>query len=212
MKLSRFVLVAGAGSLATAGMLKRQVDDTTAQSSIPATTSEKAALTTPVPAATTSAPLAQTTATYAQASDYGYSEGSSGNTVDTDAGASGSQSGGFTLSRGGLIAICIIVAVVALFGIVTLSLFIIAKRRQWTMRQTLKRASRRLTGRGGQRSTAGDRQSRRAGLQMTAQPSRQGHKRGLVIAVNDVEKAGGTKPPRVRGNWTHRLWRNDWKQ
>ncbi|KXT04632.1 hypothetical protein AC578_2096 [Pseudocercospora eumusae] len=214
MRLSRFILVAAAASLelATAGMLKRQVDDTTAQPSSTATASEKAALATSVPAATTSAPLAQTTATYAQASNYGYSEGSSGSTVDTDAGASGSQFGGFTLSRGGLIAICIIVAVVALFGIVTLSLFIVAKRRQWTMRQTLKRASRRLTGRGGQGSTAADRQSRRAGLQMRAQPSRQGHKRGLVIAVKDVEKAGGSKPPGVGGNWTERLWRNEWKQ
>lgn len=116
MRLSRFILVLGAASLATAGMLKRQVDDKTAQPSTTAAASEQAVLTTPIPSATTSAALAQTTATYAQASDYGYSEGSSGNTVDTDAGASGSQSGGFTLSKGGLIAICIIVAVVALFG------------------------------------------------------------------------------------------------
>ncbi|KXS94169.1 hypothetical protein AC579_605 [Pseudocercospora musae] len=207
MKLSRFMLPMGAASLATAraGMLEREVGLTTAQPSMAATASEKAALTTPVPAATTSAPLAQTTATYAQASDYGYSEHSSGNTVDTDAGASGWQSGGFTLSRGGLIAICIIVAVVALFGIVTLSLFIIAKRRQWTMRQTLKRASRRLTGRGGQRPAAVDRQSRRAGLAMTAQ---QGHKRGLVIAVKDVEKAGGTRAPRDSGNWSEWIKRD----
>ncbi|EME89382.1 uncharacterized protein MYCFIDRAFT_181527 [Pseudocercospora fijiensis CIRAD86] len=193
-------------------MLKRQVDDTTAQPSLTATASEKPAFTTPIPAGSTTGSHVQTTATYAQASDYRYGEGSSGNTVDTDAGASGSQSGGFTLSRGGLIAICIIVAIVALFGIVTLSLFIVAKRRQWTMRQTLKRASRRLTGRGAQRATATatDRQSRRGGMQMTAQPSRQGHKRGLVIGVNEVEKAGETKPRRAGGTWVDRLWRNDW--
>ncbi|RMY92524.1 hypothetical protein D0862_09463 [Hortaea werneckii] len=90
-------------------------------------------------------PIAST----ASAPEYGtYNAGSpgSGSEIDSDAGASGSSSS-FSLSRGGMIAVIVVVAVVAIFGTVaSTTLFILAKRRQWNVRARLSRASRRLTG------------------------------------------------------------------
>ncbi|RMY31103.1 hypothetical protein D0866_07526 [Hortaea werneckii] len=87
-------------------------------------------------------------ATTASAPEYGnYNAGSpgSGSEIDSNAGASGSSSS-FSLSRGGMIAVIVVVALVAVFGIASTTLFILAKRRQWNVRARLSRASRRLTG------------------------------------------------------------------
>ncbi|KAK3381408.1 hypothetical protein B0H63DRAFT_203895 [Podospora didyma] len=60
------------------------------------------------------------------------------------AGASGTSSGGFELSRGGLIAIIIVVVVVLIFGIATMILFFVAKKREWTMRETIRKSARKV--------------------------------------------------------------------
>ncbi|KAK0641202.1 hypothetical protein B0T16DRAFT_461295 [Cercophora newfieldiana] len=60
------------------------------------------------------------------------------------AGASGSSSGSLELSRGGLIAIVIVVVFIALVGIASTVLFFIAKKREWTMKETLRRSARKV--------------------------------------------------------------------
>jgi len=60
------------------------------------------------------------------------------------AGASGSSSGSMELSRGGLIAIIVVVVFIALVGIASTVLFFIAKKREWTMRETLRRSARKV--------------------------------------------------------------------
>lgn len=91
------------------------------------------------------------------AGDAGSTAGSGG----SDAGASGSDSGSFTLSKGGIIAIIVVVVFVVLFGselnpevraegctditIVTSSvLWYLAKKRSWEVRKTIRRSARRV--------------------------------------------------------------------
>lgn len=68
-----------------------------------------------------------------------------GDTIDGNiAGASGTSTGGVVLSRGALIAIIVVVVVVALFGIASSVLFFVAKKREWTVRETLRRSARKV--------------------------------------------------------------------
>ncbi|KAK4105228.1 hypothetical protein N658DRAFT_491683 [Parathielavia hyrcaniae] len=70
-----------------------------------------------------------------------------GETGDFDgsiAGASGTSSGGMVISQGAMIAIIVVVVVVALFGIATSILFFVAKKREWTMKETLRRSARKV--------------------------------------------------------------------
>nr|POE75543.1 hypothetical protein CFP56_53655 [Quercus suber] len=147
-----------------------------------------------------------------------------GQYIDTNAGASGSSAGNsFNLSKGGLIAIIIVVVVVVIFGIASTVLFVLAKRRQWNIRASVARASRRLTGRfGGNKADAlAQRRDRRTGIYAggarIVSPPRvvaikpPGHNRGLVVNVHDVEKgplystqsadSAPTKP-----TWTNNLF------
>ncbi|KAF2837427.1 hypothetical protein M501DRAFT_937665 [Patellaria atrata CBS 101060] len=66
---------------------------------------------------------------------------------DDAAGAEGNDTGAFTISKGGLAAIITVVVVVVVFGIASVILYWLAKKRQWEVRKSIKRASRRLTGR-----------------------------------------------------------------
>ncbi|KAK6000649.1 hypothetical protein QM012_003374 [Aureobasidium pullulans] len=67
--------------------------------------------------------------------------------ADNAAGASGGDSGSFQLSKGGYAAIISVVSIGVGLGIIFLVLFVIARRRQWKVRQSIIRASRRITGR-----------------------------------------------------------------
>ncbi|KAI1434770.1 hypothetical protein GGR50DRAFT_383449 [Xylaria sp. CBS 124048] len=67
-----------------------------------------------------------------------------GNSVDTAAGASGPSTGGIQLSHGGLIAIIVVVAVVAVVGISTAVLFYFAKKREWKIRENVRRSARKM--------------------------------------------------------------------
>jgi hypothetical protein len=95
------------------------------------------------------------------------------------------------------------------------------------MRQTLSRASRRLTGRFAQPKTpqAADRSSRRTGIRLQSPPRPgvkavypPGHKRGLVVDVKDPEKGpqplDGKAPTNTRpreNTWIQKLWGDGWK-
>ena len=106
-------------------------------------------------------------------------------------------------------------------------LFVVAKRRQWKIRESIRRMSRRLTRRDPgpktPRGAALDRQSKRSGVRMASPPrpaaskgALPGHKQGLVANEKDVEKgpldrrAPKNTKPRQR-SWMARLWGNDWK-
>ncbi|KAJ6442054.1 transmembrane alpha-helix domain-containing protein [Purpureocillium lavendulum] len=60
-----------------------------------------------------------------------------------EAGASGSSSA-MSLSTGGLVAIVVVVVVVVIVGVTTATLFFIAKKREWTVRETLRRSARKV--------------------------------------------------------------------
>ncbi|KAK3905245.1 hypothetical protein C8A05DRAFT_41780 [Staphylotrichum tortipilum] len=75
----------------------------------------------------------------------GQGSDSGGEVVDGSiAGASGTTTGGVALSRGALIGIIIVVVVVAIFGIATSALFFVAKKREWTVRETIRRSARKV--------------------------------------------------------------------
>jgi len=126
----------------------------------------------------------------------------SGSTVDTDAGASGSSPSSFDLSTGAMIAIIVVVVVVVVFGVVSTVLYVLAKRRQWDIRQSMSRFSRRVTGRPDKVEDVRDnrkaeaRKSKREGIRLESQTrdakpkvqSQKEHKPNLVVQVRDLEK------------------------
>ncbi|KAL4806370.1 hypothetical protein BDV18DRAFT_139339 [Aspergillus unguis] len=59
------------------------------------------------------------------------------------AGASG-KSGGGGMSSGGMIALCVIVGIVVIIGLSSATLFYIAKKRQWAMREALRRSAKQV--------------------------------------------------------------------
>jgi len=122
-------------------------------------------------AAQAATPTSQPSATAAPA---GYNGGNDNPEDPSDAGASGSSQGAFSLSKGALAAIIVVVVVVVVGGAASATLFYLAKKRQWDVRKSFRRASRRLTG----RSTADlDRvkpssrsQNRRTGVRLASPP------------------------------------------
>ncbi|KAK0629130.1 hypothetical protein B0T17DRAFT_464730, partial [Bombardia bombarda] len=70
--------------------------------------------------------------------------GSSSGDDGTLAGASGSSTGNYELSHGGLIAIIVVVCVVAIFGVASAVLFFLAKKNEWKVRETIRRSARRV--------------------------------------------------------------------
>lgn len=76
------------------------------------------------------------------AGDAGSSAGSS--TGDSDQGAAGPDSGSITISRGGIIAIIVVVVCVVIFGIASSILWYLAKKRSWEVRKTIRRSARKV--------------------------------------------------------------------
>ncbi|OAA70484.1 hypothetical protein ISF_02458 [Cordyceps fumosorosea ARSEF 2679] len=63
----------------------------------------------------------------------------------TEAGAAGDSSkNSINLSTGGMIAIIIVVVVVVIVGVSTATLFFIAKKREWKVREKLRRSARKV--------------------------------------------------------------------
>ncbi|KAH6894258.1 hypothetical protein B0T10DRAFT_246254 [Thelonectria olida] len=66
-------------------------------------------------------------------------------TNGNDEGASGDSSGNsVTLSTGGMIAIIVVLVLVIILGTSTATLFMIAKKREWTMRETIRKSARKV--------------------------------------------------------------------
>ncbi|KAL6892838.1 hypothetical protein HDV57DRAFT_200560 [Trichoderma longibrachiatum] len=91
--------------------------------------------------------MSQTSAYFPLATDDSW-QGQSGSITDqdgTDAGAAGdSSANSITLSTGALVAIIIVVVVVILIGISTATLFFIAKKREWTIKETMRRSAKKV--------------------------------------------------------------------
>ncbi|KAI1141398.1 hypothetical protein F5Y05DRAFT_259686 [Hypoxylon sp. FL0543] len=85
------------------------------------------------------------------ATDQPYTEGdggpgsvSSGGAIDDSAGASGSSPGAVQISHGAIVAIIVVVAVVCVIGIATAVLFYLAKKREWKVRESIRRSARKV--------------------------------------------------------------------
>ncbi|PKX95443.1 uncharacterized protein P174DRAFT_440020 [Aspergillus novofumigatus IBT 16806] len=64
--------------------------------------------------------------------------------VQNEAGASGPSSDSVGVSSKGMIALCTIVGVVVVIGLSSTALFFVAKKRQWAMRETIRRSARQV--------------------------------------------------------------------
>ncbi|KAF2649892.1 hypothetical protein K491DRAFT_771312 [Lophiostoma macrostomum CBS 122681] len=117
-----------------------------------------------------------------QGGNQGYNGGDDNPQDPDDAGAQGADKGSFSLSQGGLIAIIVVAVIVAVAGTASAILFWLAKKRQWNVRQSLRRASRRLTG----RSDVSKRQNRRTGVRLNSPPPSKA--RAPSRTDKDVEK------------------------
>lgn len=99
-------------------------------------------------------------------------------------------------------------------------LFVIAKRRQWKVRDSIRRISRRVTGRGVGPSKSDIEKRKRSGAVMSSRGPEaslvkpHGHKRAVAVEVGNVEPGTLSNVPNepvVEKRWTQRLWSNDWK-
>ncbi|CAK7219245.1 hypothetical protein SBRCBS47491_003780 [Sporothrix bragantina] len=69
---------------------------------------------------------------------------SDGSGVDNAGGASGTSSGGINISHGAMIAIILVVVLVAVIGISSAVLFYLAKKREWKVRESIRRSARKV--------------------------------------------------------------------
>ncbi|TPX10247.1 uncharacterized protein E0L32_001444 [Thyridium curvatum] len=92
--------------------------------------------------------MATSTGTFALATEAPYTGPDGPGGVSSDggnaAGASGSSPGAVEISRGAMAAIIVVVCVVGIIGISTSILFYVAKKREWKVRETLRRSARKV--------------------------------------------------------------------
>jgi hypothetical protein len=100
----------------------------------------------------------------------GYNGGYDNPQDPSDAGAEGASKGAFSLSSGALTAIIVVCVVVVLGGIGSATLWWLAKKKQWDVRASIRRASRRFTGRGAADSSKQNNQNRRTGIRLNSPP------------------------------------------
>ncbi|KAF2972888.1 hypothetical protein GGR58DRAFT_157621 [Xylaria digitata] len=67
-----------------------------------------------------------------------------GGAVDDAAGAAGDSPGAVQLSHGALIAIIVVVALVVVIGISTAVLFYLAKKKEWKVRESIRRSAKKV--------------------------------------------------------------------
>ncbi|KAF1953223.1 hypothetical protein CC80DRAFT_152080 [Byssothecium circinans] len=123
----------------------------------------------------------------------GYNGGEDNPQDPSDAGAAGASKGAFDLSKGGLAAIIVVCVLVVVLGVGSAVLFWLAKKRQWDVRQSIRRASRRMTGRSTADLPSTKRQNRRTGIKLDAPPPARKNKQH-PNQEKDVEKALGGHP------------------
>lgn len=100
----------------------------------------------------------------------GYNGGTDNPQDPSDAGAEGTQKGAFSLSKGAIAAIIVVAVIVVIGGVGSATLWWLAKKRQWDVRQSLRRASRRLTGRSTADVNKQNRNNRRTGIRLNSPP------------------------------------------
>ncbi|KAH0829457.1 hypothetical protein FOPE_10686 [Fonsecaea pedrosoi] len=71
--------------------------------------------------------------------------GSGPGTSTEDAGAAGPDTGSVNLSRGATIAIAVVVSIVVVLGVTMTVLFFLAKKRQWKIKESIRRSARKVT-------------------------------------------------------------------
>ncbi|KAI1400111.1 hypothetical protein F4819DRAFT_487882 [Hypoxylon fuscum] len=81
---------------------------------------------------------------YNAGGDSGPGSISSSGSIDDSAGASGSSPGAVQISHGAIVAIIVVVAVVCVLGISTAVLFYLAKKREWKVRESIRRSARKV--------------------------------------------------------------------
>ncbi|CAJ2505403.1 Uu.00g127970.m01.CDS01 [Anthostomella pinea] len=94
-------------------------------------------------ATTTDFPLA-TADPYSDGGDGGSGSANAGGGVDDAAGAAGSSPGAVQISHGATVAIIVVVAVVGVLGISMAVLFYLAKKREWKVRESIRRSARKV--------------------------------------------------------------------
>ncbi|KAL1596854.1 hypothetical protein SLS59_007595 [Nothophoma quercina] len=114
--------------------------------------------------------LAQDSSSGSELPPAGYNGGSDNPQDSDDAGAAGSSKGAFELSSGGLVAIIVVAVIVVIGGIASATLWWLAKKRQWDVRASIRRASRRVTGRSTVDVSKQNRQNRRTGIRLNSPP------------------------------------------
>ncbi|CRK09738.1 hypothetical protein HYQ45_015191 [Verticillium longisporum] len=70
--------------------------------------------------------------------------GAADHAVDSEAGASGDSPGAISISEEALIAIIVVVSIIAALGIGMAVLFYVAKKREWKIRENLRRSARKV--------------------------------------------------------------------
>ncbi|KAI9666085.1 MAG: hypothetical protein M1821_004020 [Bathelium mastoideum] len=140
----------------------------------------------------------------AQNSEDGQGSGSpSSGENPADAGSAGAQTSSFSMSKGSFVAIITVVVIVAVLGISSAVLFFVAKKRQWEIRKSISRMSKRLTGRGQARSS--QRQSRRQAVRMQS-PTRKPRDLEKGHATSHVTNVHGTGSQTANAGWTAKAW------
>jgi len=118
----------------------------------------------------------------------GYNGGEDNPQDPDDAGSEGASKGAFSISKGGLAAIIVVAVLVVIGGVASAVLFWLAKKKQWDVRQSIRRASRRITGRGGPEPSK--RQNRRTGVRLNDPPP---PRNGRMNQMHDLEKGFAPK-------------------
>ncbi|KAJ9162380.1 hypothetical protein NKR19_g1298 [Coniochaeta hoffmannii] len=126
----------------------------------------------------------------------GFSPGQDGSTGDANsgpasaadgnaAGASGTDTGGLRLSHGGMAAIIVVVVVFALVGIASSVLFYVAKKREWTVRETIRKSTRKVVA---------ALTPRRSEFPRSVKESTGGRSKGGRVRLDDVPPTPRLKP------------------
>ncbi|PNY29150.1 Uncharacterized protein TCAP_00921 [Tolypocladium capitatum] len=111
----------------------------------------------------------------------------SGPDSGVEAGASG-KSNAISMSTGGLIAIVVVVVAVSVIGVTTAALFFIAKKREWKVRERVRRSARKVV-------TALT--PRRTGFPDSVKQSTGSSRRGRAKTADDVPPTPRMRPEDV---------------
>ncbi|OIW24919.1 hypothetical protein CONLIGDRAFT_75798 [Coniochaeta ligniaria NRRL 30616] len=139
---------------------------------------------------------ATTTGSFPLSTESPYTGGQDGSTGDANsgsgsaadgnaAGASGTDTGGLQISHGAMVAIIVVVVVVALVGIASSVLFYLAKKREWKVRETIRKSTRKVVA---------ALTPRRSEFPRSVKESTGGRSKGGRVRLDDVPPTPRLKP------------------